>query len=154
MSPFKCVVCVFALCVVACAGEDGDVDLENRDPRCVSACTAEEPRYEGVGRVCNAASRAQCLDECETRIANLMSVCQTCLVEDACFGPSGCSEGIVVGGSCDPTQCTLMSEFGTCTYNTSDEAAKLRCMQQVDPRREVSCKSEFRPTTECASVCT
>ncbi|HEY5921315.1 MAG TPA: hypothetical protein VIV11_06575 [Kofleriaceae bacterium] len=153
MSPFKCVVCVFALCVVACAGDDSEVDLENRDPRCVSACTAEEPRYEGVGRVCNTASRAQCLDECETRIANVMPICQSCLVEESCFGPEGCSGDDGLGGFCDNTMCTITSEFGSCTYMTGDMAGQLRCMQQVNPRREVSCTSEFRPTTECASVC-
>ena len=46
-----------------------------------------------------------------------------------------------------------MSEFGSCTYGVNDEAAKLKCYQQTDPRREVTCTPMFRPTTECATVC-
>jgi hypothetical protein len=154
MSPIKsCVVCVVLLHVVACAGDGDDVDVSSRDPRCVAACTAAEPSNEGVGEVCESASRVLCLDECETRIANVSSICQTCLVEDACFGPDGCFGGDPPFGSCNNTTCTLTTQFGTCTYNIADEAGKLMCMQQVDPRREVSCTSQFRPATDCASVC-
>ena len=144
----SCWVCLFAM---ACTG-DGGVDLSNRDPRCVTACTAEEPFYEDIGKVCNAPSREQCLDECETRIANLATVCQNCLVEEACFGPDGC-DGEGPGGFCDTTTCTITTELGTCMYSTGNEAARLECLRKVDPRREVTCTSEFRPTTECASVC-
>jgi len=150
------VLSVLSLCVVvACAsdGDPGDLDVSSRDPRCVAACTQPEPRYAGVGEVCNAASRVQCLDVCESRIASLMTVCQNCLVEGACFGPDGCDEDVVLGGSCTNNTCTITSEFGTCSYMTNDEAGKLKCYQQVDPRREVTCESEFRPTTQCASVC-
>jgi len=38
-------------------------------------------------------------------------------------------------------------------FNPNDEAARLKCYQQVDPRREATCTSKFRPTTECAAVC-
>lgn len=140
--------------LVACAGDDApdDVDVSGRDPRCVSACTAPEPRYEGAGRVCDAGSHVQCLDECETRIANLPTVCQNCLVEEACFGPEGCF-GIEVPDACNNNMCTITSEFGTCSFTADDEAGKLKCYQQVDPRREVSCTAAFRPTTECAGVC-
>src|SRR5690349_4644365 len=95
-------VCVSLLSISACAGNDGPdgVDTSDRDPRCVSACTPNPPRFMTAGRVCNAASRVQCLDECETRIATLSTVCQSCLVEDACFGPDGCGDGGVIGGSC------------------------------------------------------
>lgn len=149
------VFCVFPLLVIAACAGDGtsdEVDVSGRDPRCVSACTDPEPRYPGVGEVCDATSRVQCLDECETRISNLATVCQNCLVEEACFGPNGCY-GDDIGGSCINNTCTVMSEFGTCSFDVNDEAAKVMCYQQVDPRREVSCTPSFRPTTECASVC-
>ena len=149
MSTVLCVVPLVVL--IACAGEDG-VDVSDRDARCVAACTAEEPRYEGVGKICDAASRVQCLDECETRIAGVSTVCQNCLVEDACFGPDGCY-GDDVGLSCINNTCTVSSEFGTCSFNPNDEAAKLKCYQQVDPRREATCTSRFQPTSECAAVC-
>jgi hypothetical protein len=131
-----------------------DVDLAGRDPRCVAACPATEPRYEGVGRVCNAASREQCLDECEVRIAGVSSLCQSCLADEACFAPDGdgCgSDDISLG--CTPTTCTVYGELGTCMYPVGDDAAELRCYQQVDPRREVTCSAEWRPTTDCATVC-
>jgi len=154
MNRYSSVFALFlVLCVAACAGDDSDVDTSDRDPRCVSACTAPEPHYDGVGQICDAASRVQCLDECETRIANVTPLCQTCLVEEACFGPDGCFGDDGPGGFCTNDTCTLTSEFGMCSYNVNDEAAKVRCYQQVDPRREVSCSSTFRPTTECASVC-
>jgi hypothetical protein len=145
---------VIAALLAACGTSSPDVDIESRDPRCVSACPETMPRYEGVGRVCDTASRAQCLDECEVRIAGVTPICQSCLAEKACFGPDGCSsdDGIVYG-MCTNTSCTITSEYGSCTYSTTDEAAKLKCYQQVDPRREVACTPEFRPTTECASVC-
>jgi hypothetical protein len=143
-----------SLLFVACAGTDGpdQVDTSSRDPRCVSACTARDPRYANAGRVCNAASRVQCLDECETRIAMLTAVCQNCLVEEACFGPDGCDDGLV-GLGCSNNTCTITTEFGSCSFTYGDAAGEQRCHEQVDPRREVSCKTEFRPTTECASVC-
>jgi hypothetical protein len=139
---------------VACGSDDGEVDVSNRDPRCVTACPATMPRYEGAGAICDAASREQCLDECETRIAGVSPLCQSCLVEEACFAPEGdgCGSGDVSIG-CNTTTCTVYGEFGQCDYPYGDMAAELRCRQQVDPRREVTCTPEFRPTTECASVC-
>jgi hypothetical protein len=145
---------VLSMLLVACAGDgSGGLDLSARDPRCVAACPETMPDYEGVGEVCNVASRVACLDECEARIAGVSNLCQSCLVEDSCFGPRGCSGNDGLGASCTNNTCTISSTFGTCTYNSSDEAAKLRCYQQVNPRREVACSAEFRPTTECAPVC-
>lgn len=142
------------LLVSACASDGDSVDVSNRDPRCVAACTQREPAYEGVGRVCNNESRGQCLDQCEARIASLPTVCQSCLVEKACFGPEGCDDDDITFPSCTNNTCTVTSSFGSCTFNANDEAARLRCYQQVDPRRESTCTAEFRPTTECANVCT
>ena len=143
---------------VGCSGDPGDaggVDVSSRNPRCVSACPETMPPYPGAGEICDAASREQCLDECEARIAGLAPICQNCLVEEACFGPDGCY-GDEVSGSCTNTtnSCTLTSQYGTCTFSIGDEAGKIKCFQQVDPRREVSCTPSFRSATECASVCT
>jgi hypothetical protein len=103
--------------------------------------------------VCDAASRTQCLDQCEARIAGLPSLCQSCLLEEACFDPGCGSDGVSIGGSCDETSCTIETQFGSCTYATNDQAAYDMCLEQVDPRREVACEVHFQPTTECASVC-
>jgi hypothetical protein len=139
--------------LAACASNDGHVDTSNHDPRCVAACPETMPEVEGAGAVCDAASRTQCLDECEVRIAGLPSLCQSCLLEDACFDPGCGSDGVSIGGSCDETSCTIETQYGSCTYATNDQAAYDRCLQQVDPRRDVTCEAHFRPTTECASLC-
>lgn len=144
------VLCLFP--IAACGGPDATLDLSSRDPRCVSACPETMPQYEGVGRVCDTTSRAQCLDECEARIAGLPTVCQNCLVEDACFGPDGCF-GDSPSGSCTETSCTLVTEIGMCTYPVDDQAARLACLQKVDPRRTVTCEASFKEATKCASVC-
>ncbi|MEO6777206.1 MAG: hypothetical protein ABI467_30035, partial [Kofleriaceae bacterium] len=138
----------------ACGGgtnNGSDLDVSDDDPRCVATCPETMPEYVGVGAVCDTASRAQCLDECAARIAGVPTLCQSCLLEGAYFGPGG----VVIGndGSCDLSSCTLTSAFGTCTYATDDQAAKLACLQEVDPRREVTCTPDFQSTTKCASVC-
>ena len=54
--------------IAACGGTgDDSLDLSSRDPRCVAACPETMPAHDGVGRVCDTASRGQCLDECEAR---------------------------------------------------------------------------------------
>jgi hypothetical protein len=139
--------------LAACAGNDGHVDTSDRDPRCVAACPETMPEVEGAGAVCDAASRTQCLDECEARIAGLPSLCQSCLLEQACFDPDCGSGTIVTDSSCDQTGCTIQTQYGSCTYTPNDEASYDACLRQVDPRRDVTCQVEFRPTTECASLC-
>jgi hypothetical protein len=142
----------FLCLVVACGGANPDLDIDSRDPRCVAACPETVPEHDNIGPICNAASRGQCLDECEARIAGLPTVCQNCLVEDACFDP-GCGSGDVSFDSCDQTSCTIESDLGTCTYAISDQAARLACLAKVDPRREVSCAAGFRSATKCETVC-
>jgi hypothetical protein len=150
----KALLLIGLLAACGTSSPDG-IDESDHDPRCVAACPATMPRYEGVGEVCDAASREQCLDQCAARIAGVSPVCQSCLVEDACFGPDGCVGDEGIFGMCTNTTntCTVSSEFGMCTYSINDEAAKLKCYQQVNPRREVTCEARFRPTTECATVC-
>lgn len=145
-------LCSFVAACGTSANDGSDVDTSDRDPRCVAACPETMPQYDGVGPVCNAASRVQCLDECEARIAGLPTLCQSCLLENACFDPGGCI-GVQEGGSCDQSTCTLTSEFGTCSYPTDDQAGRLACLKVVDPRREVACTASYQPTTKCATVC-
>jgi hypothetical protein len=145
---------ILFITLAGCAGSNGQLDTSSHDPRCVAACPVTMPEVSGAGAVCDTASRAQCLDECEARIAGLPSLCQSCLLEHACFEP-GCGSGDVsIGGSCDQDTCTIVTGFGTCTYATDDQAAYDACLQKVDPRRDVACQVEFRSTTECATVCT
>ena len=144
---------ILFLTLASCTGSDGHVDTSSRDPRCVAACPETMPKVAGAGAVCDAASRTQCLDECEARIAGLPSLCQSCLLEDACFAPGCGSGGVSIGASFDQNTCTIETEFGTCTYATDDQAAYDMCLEQVDPRRDVTCAVTFRPTTECATVC-
>jgi hypothetical protein len=142
------VLCI--LFITACGTNSGDPpDVSNRDPRCVAACPESMPQYDGVGTVCDNASRTQCLDECEARIAGLPTQCQNCLVEDAQFG----NDYTTGGSSCTETTCTLTSDFGTCSYPVNDHAAEIVCLQKVDPRREVSCSASFKSATKCATVC-
>ena len=143
---------LFVLCIVfttACGTSSDGPDLSTRDPRCVAACPESMPQYDGVGAVCDTASRVQCLDECEARIAGLPTQCQNCLVEDSSFYGGGYASG----GSCTETTCTLTSEFGTCSYPVNDHAAEIACLQKVDPRREVTCQASFKAATKCATVC-
>ena len=145
-------VCLF-LAIAACAGNSSSVNPADHDPRCVAACPETMPAVSGAGAVCDTQSRAQCLDECDARIAGLPSLCQSCLLEQACFDP-GCGRGTVsVGDSCDQNTCTIETQFGTCTYAPDDQASYDACLVKVDPRRDVTCEVSWRPTTECASVC-
>jgi hypothetical protein len=137
------------LLAAACGGSDANLDLSSRDPRCLSACPETMPAHEGIGEVCDTASRAQCLDECEVRIAGVPTVCQSCLLEHADLSPPG----RVSDNGCDGTTCTITSDFGTCTYPTSDQAAYLACLAKIDPRREVACTAYYRPVGECATSC-
>lgn len=142
------------LCALdGCGGSNSQLDVANRDPRCLAACPETMPQYPDIGAVCSTASRVQCLDECEVRIAGLPTVCQSCLLEKACFGPDGCFGG-TIDQSCDQTTCTVQTELGSCSYPMADDAARMACLRKVDPRRDVTCDVRFRPTTECASLCT
>lgn len=142
------------LFLAACTSNSSKVDTSEYDPRCVAACPETMPDVPNAGPVCDAASRTQCLDECQVRIAGLANVCQSCLLEKACFDPGCGSGGTTTGGSCNETTCTIESEFGSCTYPTNDDAAYRACLVKIDPRREVTCAVKFRPTTECAALCT
>jgi hypothetical protein len=140
------------LAASACGGGDDDLDLSSRDPRCVAACPETTQSIEGVGDLCNTSSRTLCLDTCEARIAGQMPTCQTCLTEDACFDPEGCDD-VVIDTGCNNGTATATGWNGTCNYPCGDMAARTNCLKQVSPTREVACTAEFKPTSECASVC-
>lgn len=140
------VLCI--LFIAACGTSNDPPDVTKYDARCVAACPESMPRYDGVGAVCDSASRVACLDECSARIAGLPTQCQNCLVEDASFGSY--SEA---GESCTNSTCTMTSQFGTCSYQVDDQAARIACLQKVDPRREVTCEASFKAATKCATVC-
>lgn len=145
--------CLLTCLLFACGGgADTDLDLGNRDPRCVAACPETMPSHPDIGPICDAASRTQCLDQCEARIAGLSTVCQNCLVEDACFDP-GCGSDDGSPVFCDETSCTISSSLGSCTYRQDDDAMRDNCERQINPRREIACAASFQPTTKCASVC-
>ncbi|MDB4957621.1 MAG: hypothetical protein JWO36_5190 [Myxococcales bacterium] len=140
----------FVIC--ACGSSSSSADLTNRDPRCLSACPVTMPATDGVGDVCNTASRVQCVDECEVRIAGVTTNCANCLSEGACFGPTGCF-GDSIGFSSDGTTCKLTAWNGMCSYPCNDNTMRLACEKQVSPRREVACTTTFKAATQCSSVC-
>ena len=144
---------ILAVSLFGCGGGASDPDFGDADPRCVSACTDVPPAIDGAGDVCNTASRAACIDECEARIAGVMTVCASCLLEETCFDPEGCDDRPSDPITCDPNGCTITGRNGSCTFPQGDEEAAADCERQVNPRREVACTAEFRPTTECSTEC-
>jgi hypothetical protein len=146
---------IVAMSMFGCGGGSSP-DLEDRDPRCVSACTDDPPSVDGAGDICNTGSQANCLDECELRIAGVPTVCASCLLEDACFDPDGCgpiSEPVFCEGTPGDETCTVTGRNGSCTFPAGDDAAADDCERQVNPRREVACTAEFRSTSECNVEC-
>jgi hypothetical protein len=145
---------MFAVALIGCAGDDGGVDLDNYDARCVAACTDEPPALDGAGDVCNGASRTTCLDTCEARITGVSSVCASCLTEEVCFDPGGCDGDVSLGDQCTSGgQCTRTGRNGSCMYPMNDTTARDNCEKQVNPRREVACTADFPSVQSCASVC-
>jgi hypothetical protein len=145
---------LLSLVVLAgCSGDDGGIDLSSYDARCVTACTDTPPTIEGAGDVCDTASRQSCLDTCEARIAGVMTLCASCLLEDACFDPGGCDD-VSIGNDCNSSgQCTITGRNGSCTYPANDTTARDNCQRQVNPRREVACTAEFQPVSACSASC-
>lgn len=99
--------------------------------------------------MCSIASASSCVDQCEVRIADVPSLCATCLLEAASFHP----DGQYVDRWCTYDSCTIEGPAGSCTYPATNEAAEEDCIRQVYPRREVDCEVQFRSVTECAEVC-
>ncbi|HVK83591.1 MAG TPA: hypothetical protein VM513_05760 [Kofleriaceae bacterium] len=132
---------------VGCGGDDGGTALG--DPRCVAVCTDEPPSVAGAFDVCDPASTTGCFDECEARIADVATVCASCLLERASFGPGV----LVINEQCSGTTCTVTGRVGSCSFAQDDPAAKNDCYRQVYPRREIACEPDFRDPAECASLC-
>jgi hypothetical protein len=122
------------------------------DPRCASLCIVTEPDLAGAYDVCSASSADSCQRECDARIADVTTVCASCLLEEACFG-SGC-DSYGDPTFCDSSgQCTVTGREGQCTYAEGDQAARDGCLRQVFPRRTVECAPEFRSVSECSDLC-
>jgi hypothetical protein len=122
------------------------------DPRCVTLCIVNEPVVSGAYDVCSAGSVETCKQACDARIADVATLCASCLLEDACFAPD-CG-GASSGDACDGSgQCTVSGRTGQCTYPQGDTAAREDCLRQVYPRRTVECAAEYRPVSECAASC-
>jgi hypothetical protein len=139
------------LALLGCStGSDGRVDA---DPRCEVICAIREPPLDGAGDICSADSAEQCRAECDIRIDDLSSLCATCLLEYACFAPS-CSGEVPPGEDCSETVCVVRGRAGECSYNRGDAAARDACVRQVNPRREVDCRAQYRAVNDCAALCT
>lgn len=139
-------VALLAVAAPACGGDDAAVD-----PRCESVCAIDEPPVAGAYDICSEASADQCRRECTARIADVATVCGTCLIEEACFAPD-CG-GDSPGDFCEAGQCTVTGREGQCTYPEGDTAAREDCLRQVYPRRVVECATEYRPVSECGASC-
>src|SRR5437763_16346734 len=104
----------FAIALLAACGADDPLDLSHRDARCGSSCPATMPPVEGAGDVCSITSRAQCLDECEARIANVPTVCSNCLLDNAHFAPPASDATMPgCGGGTGGSTCTVTGWNGT-----------------------------------------
>jgi len=142
-------VCLAVVCVAGCTGSDGKAV----DPRCVSICAIHEPEVAGAFDICSTASAEQCKQECTARVADVKTLCASCLLEQACFAPD-CGDSGGGDSPCDPSgQCTVTGRAGSCTYPAGNQAARADCLRQVEPRRTVECTSEYRPQAECNAAC-
>jgi len=139
---------LLAASFAACSSSDDP--FTSADPRCATICMIDEPSISGTGDVCNLDSAQLCLDTCAVRIAGVDTLCASCLLEGAYFSTGG---EVGDGDYCDGQTCTMTGRAGTCTYPYGNEAARQTCMRQVNPRREVACEADFRPVTECSTVC-
>jgi hypothetical protein len=143
------IMCLVSLAGLAAGCGNGD-PFADADPRCAALCRPEDP-VDDVGEICSMDSAEVCLTTCAARIADTSSLCATCLLENARFQVD---DVISPGDDCSPTECTMTGWGGTCTYPPNDSAARDACYRQTHPLREVACEADFRPVTDCASVCT
>lgn len=148
MTTHRLLVCAALSTLVACSG--GGDPFTDADPRCAAICAIDEPAVSGAGDICSLDSAELCIDTCAVRIAGVDTLCASCLLEDAYFGTD---DVVLPGDYCDGQTCTMTGRAGTCTYPYGNETARQACMRQVSPRREVTCEADFRPVTECSSVC-
>lgn len=135
-----------SLFTVACGAED-----RTNDPRCRSLCEPAGKARE-IGSYCDQDSVDQCKSLCGQRIQATSTLCATCLLEQAEFN-TGTS--LSEGQTCTMSSCTISNDKGQkCDYPAGDEAARSECVRKLFPPTAITCDSpEFRPVSECSSVC-
>ena len=111
------------LTVTVCgsSGESAGTDLGPADPRCDSLCADSD-------MMCTA-DIATCKSVCKVRVANLSSLCSTCLLEGSNGGSCGgggtcCPHASFPKGVLDcPAACTVATRSGSAAQNASPRAA-------------------------------
>jgi len=137
---------VFAL--VACSPDGSELA---GDPRCLSICKVVEPPLAGAYAQCSDDSAQACMDQCETRIANVVDDCATCLLNGASFR----TEPLDADADCDAGgTCTIDGPGGSCTYVAADAEDRDRCTRIAFPRVIVSCPASFPSARNCTATCT
>lgn len=147
--------CLLGCALAACGNEEVP---GTGDPRCEQICEIELPEYEGVGDVCSASARATCLAECAVRIEGVSTLCASCLLESAHWGPTSdyFDENLfcIPGDECSNLHCTADGPGGTCSFCLEDQDARLACYRTAFPRTETdACQSYYRPVMGCAELC-
>jgi hypothetical protein len=112
---------------------------ESSNPRCTALCDPDGAAYEDQ---CSESSVGGCIAACEARLESARTLCGECLLEGADFGEDG-----PIAVMCSTDTC----DFRGCTYPRGDGAAERACHESE--AREVDCDADFRPITDCATVC-
>lgn len=129
---------------------------QNTDPRCQQLCKTEAPPPDSTGDYCSVESSNACKKSCMVRIANVTTVCASCLLESAAFPKS-----FAIGSpQCEKSskcqsgyECVERGHKGECKYCQGDRNAYQQCVKQVSPARVIDCDVQFRSTEYCKEVC-
>lgn len=137
---------VASVLTIACGAED-----RANDPRCRSLCESAG-KVRDIGSYCDQDSVEQCKSLCGQRIQATATLCGSCLLEHAEFN-TGASQA--EGQSCNMSTCTISNSKGQkCDYPAGDDAARNECVRKLFPPTAIPCDApEFRPVSECQSVC-
>jgi hypothetical protein len=135
-----------SLLALGCGAED-----RANDPRCRSLCESAG-KVPATGSYCDQDSIEQCKSLCGQRIQGVSNICGACLLEQAEF-----HTGVSVsnGPTCTMSMCTITNDKGqSCSYSIGDDEARKKCNRDLYPPTAITCDApEFRPVTECGSVC-
>lgn len=140
----------------SCGGSGDPAAAGQTDVRCTALCDpAGVVPASGTGTYCSEASVTQCKSLCGVQIQSASTLCASCLLEKADFG-TGAQSDSSGSNSCDMSTCTLTNSVTgeKCTYPVGDGAARKDCQKKLYPATAKACAApDFRPVTECASVC-